>query len=864
MKKYMRVFLVLVFVFSLFSINVYNASATTPASEEGCSGGAIYNYLTGERCVASHPQDGCQPGFKYSPLTGARCSDDEDEVPIFPPGCTSSAGYSYLTGQRCFPYPVPVPFPTPPSAVNFSYLQISGVPSKYQFSVSSPKLFDKVVITPDCSESGKIEIVGPVGKERCRAFSASLRPTNGISYSVYLTSKDANVHYADVRADIYYKGSFVGTNTIEVAVYPSVSNSGGPVINGVSGPQTLNVNQLGTWKVSAYNKNGGNLSYSVVWGDEYSYGYGANSNAVKAANISQQSATFTHIYSQAGTYSPTFTVTSPNTIRCVQAPCPSNGGSAQTSLSVNVGNSKNSGYLYISPSSISLGVGENKSVKAYYQPPMPPCPTLTVCAQVMPAPSDVTAYTDWSSSNSNVAKVEYIAPTCIGCKSYPMVRGVSPGTAKITAIYGEVVATNVVFVVGKEVSSITVLSPNGGETFIQGQENKISWSGGNNSVDLGLVLEGATQNTNIAGNPYQIVGWIRTNLKANSPGYIMWDAKKVCGGGNVCWNVSPGSYKIIAITEDKVGNKLIWDSIANKQGAWDLSDSYFKITSDTPTSTNLIKIRPANKQKNYEPGQIDVTLAEFNFTALDSGTKATFSDLGFWGFMADSQGNYYTSSPTYPTHFKNFTLWVNGIKHSYAEASSMGDISFSGKSEFLVSYGSPVKVSLKANVAAGMSAATYRFALTGYGTDGIYDIDYLDSSGMVFTGADSEIKIKGSTSNCSSSGYDTQTGFRCGCTSTSGYSATNGMSCKISDDGNGRNQVFGAETFAFTERLQRGSEGNEVIELQKFLVEAGYDVGSVDGKFGLKTQAAVSQLQTKNNLKVDGIVGTEVRLLLNR
>ncbi len=117
-----------------------------------------------------------------------------------------------------------------------------------------------------------------------------------------------------------------------------IRDSNSVVISGVSGPQTLDVNKKGTWKVTAYNKNGGDLSYSVVWGDEAVYVSGSASTMSKAPV--QQSATFTHAYSSAGTYTPTFTVTSENTIQCIatiMAPCPSNGGSATTSLTVKVG-----------------------------------------------------------------------------------------------------------------------------------------------------------------------------------------------------------------------------------------------------------------------------------------------------------------------------------------------------------------------------------------------------------------------------------------------------------------------------------------------------------------------------------------------
>lgn len=56
-------------------------------------------------------------------------------------------------------------------------------------------------------------------------------------------------------------------------------------------------------------------------------------------------------------------------------------------------------------------------------------------------------------------------------------------------------------------------------------------------------------------------------------------------------------------------------------------------------------------------------------------------------------------------------------------------------------------------------------------------------------------------------------------------------------------------------QLKKGSSGSEVSELQKLLNQNGFNL-EVDGKFGAKTQAAVREYQQKNNLAVDGIVGT--------
>jgi hypothetical protein len=56
-------------------------------------------------------------------------------------------------------------------------------------------------------------------------------------------------------------------------------------------------------------------------------------------------------------------------------------------------------------------------------------------------------------------------------------------------------------------------------------------------------------------------------------------------------------------------------------------------------------------------------------------------------------------------------------------------------------------------------------------------------------------------------------------------------------------------------QLSYGSQGSEVSELQKLLNQNGYSL-SEDGIFGSKTQEAVRDYQQKNNLDVDGIVGT--------
>jgi N-acetylmuramoyl-L-alanine amidase len=60
---------------------------------------------------------------------------------------------------------------------------------------------------------------------------------------------------------------------------------------------------------------------------------------------------------------------------------------------------------------------------------------------------------------------------------------------------------------------------------------------------------------------------------------------------------------------------------------------------------------------------------------------------------------------------------------------------------------------------------------------------------------------------------------------------------------------------AYAAVLKQGSTGSTVKTIQKKLKNWGYYKGAVDGIFGAKTKQAVRYFQSKNNLKVDGIVG---------
>jgi len=64
--------------------------------------------------------------------------------------------------------------------------------------------------------------------------------------------------------------------------------------------------------------------------------------------------------------------------------------------------------------------------------------------------------------------------------------------------------------------------------------------------------------------------------------------------------------------------------------------------------------------------------------------------------------------------------------------------------------------------------------------------------------------------------------------------------------------------------LSQGSKGSEVKDLQKKLVQLGYQSGKIDGVYGKSTAAAVKRFQSNRGLKADGIAGTKTISELKR
>lgn len=177
------------------------------------------------------------------------------------------------------------------------------------------KMGDSVVVTEDtASEIPQIVSITP--DSASTGGSVTITGTGFDSDSTVSVGGTA-AQSVDVQTDttIVFTVPTIATGTHAVTVTDDdgTSNSvnlevivkkGTLSINGVSAPTRLDVGENGTWTLSVDSNLGGNLQYSVDWGETMTVrGLAATDTET------QSSATFSHAYQTAGTYHPTFTVT---------------------------------------------------------------------------------------------------------------------------------------------------------------------------------------------------------------------------------------------------------------------------------------------------------------------------------------------------------------------------------------------------------------------------------------------------------------------------------------------------------------------------------------------------------------------------
>jgi len=204
------------------------------------------------------------------------------------PACGSQS-YPYTFGQFC-PTPVLVPtlsFLTPPQGAIGSTVTIYG--SGFSPTGNTVRFGNGILTNIGSNYSGN-----------AITFTVPSALTGYGNQQVTLGTYQVAVS----------NGQGQTSNTLPFTV-DSFGSFGAPGITSVTGPTTLQTGVSGTWSVTVRSIVNTYTTLSVRWGDENFYG--AQTTAPQSQYISTaQTFTFTHAYSQAGTYTVTFSAIGQN------------------------------------------------------------------------------------------------------------------------------------------------------------------------------------------------------------------------------------------------------------------------------------------------------------------------------------------------------------------------------------------------------------------------------------------------------------------------------------------------------------------------------------------------------------------------
>ncbi len=221
-----------------------------------------------------------------------------------------------------------------------------------------------------------------------------------------------------------------------------------PVIHGVGGPTTLKSGETGTWVIKAYDPENSPLTYDVNWGDTF------GSGASATANLPSQTATFTHSYSVAGTYNPVFTVID------------NKGLSAKTSISVNVGSA------VVETGAMKITVMWDTGIRCITTP----CPSATILYNAkVSVYNEKGSYIGTKDTSGSTAVFENL-PVGI-YTAIASAEGYEDGKLEFKIVAN--IGGYLTIILNKKTvvtPSINVLSPNGGETWVIGEQGKITWT----------------------------------------------------------------------------------------------------------------------------------------------------------------------------------------------------------------------------------------------------------------------------------------------------------------------------------------------------------------------------------------------------
>ena len=390
-----------------------------------------------------------------------------------------------------------------------------------------------------------------------------------------------------------------GTNTCDLSdsyfkIYSTGSNLP-PVIDGVSGPTTLNVGEMGTWSVKAHDPENGNLSYLVNWGDGVNSGSTGTVATSPMSVSASQTTTFTHSYSTAGAYKVMFTVTD------------NKGLTAQSSISVQVGNTTQPSITVLSPNGgESWQKGTAQEIKWYgdgrvnidisnYLSCWETEPACMAPAVIYPIARDVSVErkrsgnvfnwtTGKTASGGDIPAGEY--KVTVSSATNGSVTDQSDSAFTITALSTQ--------------PSITVLSPNGGEVWPVGSTQVIKWnntSGGpvNLTPSNYLSCWSAVPSCGAPAVLYQLAN----NLYGSN---YFWTTGKTASGGDI----PAGEYKVTV-------------SSATNGSITDQSDSVFTITA--PSTQPSITVLSPNGGEVWPVGSTQTIKWQDSYTGCTTNSN---------------------------------------------------------------------------------------------------------------------------------------------------------------------------------------------------------------------------------------------------
>ena len=184
-------------------------------------------------------------------------------------------------------------------------------------------------------------------------------------------------------------------------------------------------------------------------------------------------------------------------------------------------------------------------------------------------------------------------------------------------------------------NKITVLTPNGGETFCdisqpnsEGWWNYVKWSG---NTDRGVKIALLRPETSSEKDPTPyIVGWIvggqlYTGGKVYAPdNTFVWDCRWMVGNETFTEEimVPPGKYKILVVADDGKGKFVLWNQNANRPATnYDISDQPFTIAPKPK-----LKVISPNGGETFKIGDT----VSIRFEAIDIPNTGWFNVMDVW------------------------------------------------------------------------------------------------------------------------------------------------------------------------------------------------------------------------------------------